>query len=144
MTNYYCSRCQKSFTRDTARCPSCLRTSTVSLEQTTGDQKSRPNPTLAPSLWTFNTVGFTLHNRRDEKSDGSVVMTHSFCILFLPIFPISAYRVLPHSEKDAYFFVSREPLAEADWWLRFLGPMGLVCIVLVTVAWLSLSQRCAS
>ena len=40
-------------------------------------------------------VGFSLLGCRDPRPDGSFVTTKFFCILYLPLVPISSWRVLP-------------------------------------------------
>ena len=57
----------------------------------------------APTMYTLNGFGTSLYGRRDERSDGSYVATRYAVALFVPVFPIDAYRVTPRAEGGWYF-----------------------------------------
>lgn len=63
----------------------------------------------APTLYTVNGIGTTLYGRRDERSDGTYVATLCFCLLFVPVIPISAYRVL--AQEQGWIFLGKVPLS---------------------------------
>ena len=70
----------------------------------------------APSLSTINGVGFTLYGRSDyDQETNSYATTHYFVFLFIPIFPISRYRVI-YTGSDQYRFLGKLPLRKIDRW----------------------------
>jgi hypothetical protein len=71
----------------------------------------------APSLFTLNGFGTGLYGTRDQAPDGSVVKTYCVSGLFIPLIPLSAYRVLDHGEGH-YSFLHKEKLSTfAKGWL---------------------------
>ena len=68
----------------------------------------------APSLSTINGIGFKLYGSTDARHDGSYMATYYFVFLFLPIFPISRYRVT--SDGTRYQFLGKGPLRDFDKW----------------------------
>ncbi|MDH5491374.1 MAG: hypothetical protein OEY14_05420, partial [Myxococcales bacterium] len=64
----------------------------------------------APALFTLNGIGVGLYGSRDARPDDSYVATHCICFLFVPIFPLSAYRVR-HEGGRSYSFLSQVPLS---------------------------------
>jgi hypothetical protein len=69
---------------------------------------SRP-VTKAPALIRLNGIGAGLYGRRDARPDGSYVATYCVSVLWVPILPLTAYRVL--RDGDQYLFMSKEPLS---------------------------------
>ncbi len=65
----------------------------------------------APSLFTLNGCGLKLYGSRDQhpQSD-SYVTTLFITLIFIPIFPIKAYRVVA-SSSNSYYFLGKEPLS---------------------------------
>jgi tetratricopeptide (TPR) repeat protein len=53
----------------------------------------RPIRGGAPSLVTVNGFGTGLYGSRDHDPEGSYIATRCVCLLFLPVFPLAAYRV---------------------------------------------------
>jgi len=71
----------------------------------------------APSLFTFNGFGTGLYGSRDPGPDGSVVKTYALCGLFIPLIPLSAYRVMDHG-GGSYSFLHKDKLSGfAKGWL---------------------------
>ena len=69
----------------------------------------------APSLTTFNGIGFTLYGSTDKNpADGSYIATYYFVLLYLPIFPIARYRVIPTA--GGFRFLGRGSLRTFDKW----------------------------
>jgi hypothetical protein len=68
----------------------------------------------APSLSTINGIGFKLYGSTDVKRDGSYMSTYYFVFFFLPIFPISRYRIL--TDGTRYQFLGKGPLRDFDKW----------------------------
>lgn len=68
----------------------------------------------APSLHTINGIGATLYGNTDPKPDGSHMATYYFVFFFVPIFPISRYRVMPTG--GGYRFLGKGPLRPFDYW----------------------------
>ena len=54
--------------------------------------------------FTFNGVGTTYYGRRDKAEDGSYIATKWFVVAYLPIVPLSSYRMRPVS-GGAYLVV---------------------------------------
>lgn len=72
--------------------------------------RSGPRPIeRAPSLFRVNGCGTGLYGERDNASDGSYVATYCLCILWIPIFPLTAYRVR-QVDSNTYQFSAKEPL----------------------------------
>ncbi|MDI3282557.1 hypothetical protein [Polyangium sp. 15x6] len=85
----------------------------------------------APTLFTLNGIGFRLYGARDRWPDGSYVATYCFCVLFVPIVPVAAYRVRD-VDSTTYQFLAKEPLGPiAKVWrgLALLGTLGAVASV---------------
>ena len=82
----------------------------------------RPRPLRhAPAMTTINGIGTRLYGGRDPRPDGSVIGTLYFVVLFIPIVPLSAYRVLKHG-NGRYSFQSQCKLGGfALWYRRVLG-----------------------
>ena len=68
----------------------------------------------APSLHTINGIGTTLYGNTDPKPDGSHMATYYFVFFFIPIFPISRYRVIPTG--GGYRFLGKGSLRPFDYW----------------------------
>lgn len=69
----------------------------------------------APSLSTINGVGFRLYGSTDEDpSNGSHMATYYFVVLFVPLFPLARYRVVP--TEGGYQFLGKGKLRSFDKW----------------------------
>ncbi|WNJ99972.1 hypothetical protein L2D14_00770 [Thalassospiraceae bacterium LMO-JJ14] len=67
----------------------------------------------APTLWTLNGFGFTLYGSTDvDPVSRSHIATYYFTALFIPIFPISRYRVI--QDGNNYRFLGKAPLRQFD------------------------------
>lgn len=66
-------------------------------------------PAEAPTMYTLNGVGTSLYGSYQEGEDGLHVGTFWFVVLFLPIFPISAYLVA-RAEEGGFYFFGKTPL----------------------------------
>jgi hypothetical protein len=64
----------------------------------------------APALVRINGCGVGLYGARDRAADGSYVATHCVSVLFIPVFPLAAYRVIRQG-GGSYLFLCREPLS---------------------------------
>ncbi|MDB6024181.1 MAG: hypothetical protein JWM68_404 [Verrucomicrobiales bacterium] len=85
-----------------------------------------------PSLFTLNGIGAKVYGRRDyDLETNTYVTTHCFCVLFIPIFAMGAYRVA--DAERGWYFLGKEPLSSfARNWNRC---MGALCVVLaLTIA----------
>jgi hypothetical protein len=81
-----------------------------------------------PTLWTYNGIGVGFSGSRDRWEDGSYATTHCFKIIYIPIWPIGAYRVIDGEEDGNYYILAREPLsgfAKAWRWI-FLASIVLI------------------
>ena len=66
----------------------------------------------APSMFTFNGIGTTLYGKRAfDKTTQTYVATLFFVFLFIPLFPIAAYRV-KHVGRNQYQFFGKVPLTK--------------------------------
>ena len=76
--------------------------------------------TKVPPLSTVNGIGFTVYGRRDFDADtGTYVKTYVFCILFVPLFAVRAYRVA--DAVPGWYFLGRVPLSGlAKFWNFFV------------------------
>jgi hypothetical protein len=82
----------------------------------------------APSLFRINGCGVGLYGKRDEAPDGTYIATYFISLLFIPVFPLTAYRVR-EVEGNAYQFFTREslgPVARAWQRLVLAGVAGLL------------------
>ncbi|MGZ3458374.1 MAG: hypothetical protein ACXU86_07680, partial [Archangium sp.] len=69
-----------------------------------------PRPlTGAPALFRVNGCGVALYGKRDEAPDGTYVATYFISLLFIPVFPLTAYRVRD-TGHNAYQFFAKESL----------------------------------
>jgi hypothetical protein len=83
----------------------------------------------APSLSTFNGIGFKLYGATDKDSaTGSYLSTYYFVFLFIPIFPICRYRVT--SSGDSYRFFGKAPLRSFDKWHLAIS-IGLIVLLII-------------
>lgn len=63
----------------------------------------------APTLYTVNGIGTMMYGRRDAQPDGSYVATVFLCLVFIPLIPLSSYRVLPQGQ--GWLFYGKVPLS---------------------------------
>jgi hypothetical protein len=83
-----------------------------------------------PGMFTFNGIGTRLIGRQQEAPDGTYIGTLWFTIVFLPVWAISSYLVLP-AEKG-WHFLAKTPLPTAHRLSRWL--VGAVAGALVVWA----------
>jgi hypothetical protein len=70
-----------------------------------------PRPlTSAPALFRLNGCGVGLYGQRDRRPDGSYIATYCLCLLFIPVLPLTAYRVRDAGD-NRYQFSAREHLS---------------------------------
>jgi hypothetical protein len=69
-----------------------------------------------PSLTTINGIGMTVYGSRDYDTEtGTYVKTLCFCVLFIPLFFVRAYRVA--DAPSGWYFIGQVPLSRlAKWW----------------------------
>jgi hypothetical protein len=85
----------------------------------------------APSLFTFNGIGFRLYGATDDDSQTrSYVSTLYFVVLYVPIFPIARYRVIPAGR--GYRFLGQLPLTRGNYWIS--GTSALTALGLFALA----------
>ncbi len=89
-----------------------------------------------PALSTVNGIGCCVYGGRDfDAESGTYVKTHAFCILFIPIVFLGAYRVAD-APSGGWYFLGRVPLsALARAWNYFLLS-GILCLAGL-IAWIS-------
>src|ERR1041385_1251959 len=75
-----------------------------------------------PVLATVNGIGFSMFGNRDFDSETrTYVKTHCFCLIFVPLIAIGAYRVA--DAERGWYFLGRERLSSfaKSWNIGFLG-----------------------
>ena len=80
-----------------------------------------------PVLHTINGIGFNVYGQRDwDAETRTYVKTHCFCVFFIPLLALGAYRVVDASSRS-WYFIGKEPLSTlARFWnglLAFLAVM---------------------
>ncbi len=92
-----------------------------------------PQPiTSAPTLFSLNGFGLGMYGSRD-RIGSTVIKTHSICLLFVPVMPLSAYRV--ESAEDGYYFLSKDKLsvfARGYRALALLAVVGVIAFIVVS------------
>jgi hypothetical protein len=87
-----------------------------------------PEPlSKAPQLFRWNGFGVGLYGARDRRGD-THVSTHCISALWVPIIPLSAYRVTNHGD-DSYTFYAKEKLSSFAIWARRAVAIGVVLII---------------
>lgn len=86
----------------------------------------------APSLGRVNGIGFAIYGKSDyEPHTSSYAATYYFTVLFVPLFPIRRYRVIP--TQNGYRFLGKVPLRAFDKWHLGIA-IGLILIWLFSLA----------
>lgn len=86
----------------------------------------RPMGGSAPALMRINGIGVGLYGDRDRRPDGSYIATHCFCVLFVPLIALGAYRVI-NQGNGLYTFLAKERLSPfaRGWNWSLLAMLGL-------------------
>jgi hypothetical protein len=71
----------------------------------------------APALFSLNGFGVILYGKRDPAPNGSHVATTYLTALFVPVFPLSSYRVIPE-DGGRYLFLGKVPLSRPQQFFR--------------------------
>ena len=66
--------------------------------------------TGVPPLFRINGCGASIYGERDRRPDGSYITTYCVALLFVPVWPVSAYRVIDQG-NGSYSFLAREQLS---------------------------------
>jgi len=101
-----------------------------------------PNDSV-PTLYRFNGIGVGFYGSRDRWPDGSYATTHCVSALWIPIFPLTAWRV--RDEGTGYRVLAREQLsrfARLSRWVM-LGGLALAIAGYATVAHFTDPERLA-
>ncbi len=92
-----------------------------------------PQPiSSAPTLFSLNGFGLGMYGSRD-RIGSTVIKTHSICMLFVPVMPLSAYRV--ESAEDGCYFLSKDKLsvfARGYRALALLAIVGLIAFIVIS------------
>jgi hypothetical protein len=83
----------------------------------------------APSLSTVNGIGLAMYGRRDyDEETNTYVGTHFFCLLFIPVLAVGAYRVVD-APGGGWYFIGKVPLSSVarryNWLIAFLILFGV-------------------
>jgi predicted Zn-dependent protease len=88
--------------------------------------------TAPPGLSTINGIGTTVVGRRDyDPETGTYVKTYVFCVLFIPIFTLAAYRVADAGQ--GWYFLGKVPLSR---FARFWNS-GVVLLIAGLAGWIA-------
>ena len=64
-----------------------------------------------PILHTINGIGLSVHGQRDwDAETRTYVKTHCFCVFFIPLLALGAYRVV-EAGPGSWYFIGKEPLS---------------------------------
>jgi hypothetical protein len=94
-----------------------------------GLNASRPI-TSAPTLFRLNGCGVGLYGERDRGPDGSYIATYCLSVLWIPVLPLTAYRV-KKVDGNRYMFGTKEVLGPVTRAWR----AGVVALGLGAAAW---------
>jgi hypothetical protein len=74
--------------------------------------------TSPPSMMTLNGFGVRIYGRRDRRKDGSYIGTRYLTALFVPVFPLDAFR-MSDAGGGRYYFYAKAPLGgTAELWRK--------------------------
>jgi len=81
-----------------------------------------------PALFGINGFGLRLYGSRDQRDDGTYVITRYITALFVPLVPLDAYRVMS-ADDDGWYFQGKVDLSSVARWWRRLALLGVVLAV---------------
>jgi cellulose synthase operon protein C len=84
---------------------------------------------VAPTLFRFNGCGVALYGRRDARDDGSYVATRYVALLFIPVYPLDAFRVTP--ANFGFRFHGKAQLDPRAHWIRRLAVAVALAVAVV-------------
>jgi hypothetical protein len=97
---------------------------------------------VSSGTFTFNGIGTILYGRRDEGTDGSYVTTEWVVLVWVPIFPLRSWRVLPTGESTTAIVYNsvgyhriRVPLNAHQVRNGYAVTMAIVAIVTAMAVW---------
>lgn len=94
---------------------------------------SRPLRGGPPSLFTLNGFGMGLYGARDHDAEGAYIATYCLCLLFVPVLPLSAYRVKRVSGTTYRFFAKERLSAFARAAQALVGIAAITAVAAVGV-----------
>jgi hypothetical protein len=80
-----------------------------------------------PSLGTYNGIGAGFYGRRDSWPDGSYATTQCVSVLWIPVFPLGAWRV--RDAEDGYHILAREQLSSFARLVRWCMPAAIALVI---------------
>ena len=88
----------------------------------------------APSLRTVNGFGFALYGSSDyDEATRSYSTTHYFVGFFVPIFPVSRYRVI-NTGPSGYRFLGKIPFRRLDRWHLGISLTAIAALIIIIAA----------
>ncbi len=79
-----------------------------------------------PTMQTINGVGTTLYGKHQpNNADQTYIATNWFAFVFVPIFPISSWLVLPSGKARSWYFLAKTPHPPWAEWQRVAVLVGL-------------------
>ena len=97
------------------------------LAKAAGEELVAPRPLNGkmPSLWTYNGFGLRFSGKRDRWPDGSYATTQCVSALWIPLFPIAAYRVAD-DDDGGWYVMAREQLSKLARVVRYTIVLAIV------------------
>lgn len=82
-----------------------------------------------PSLFTINGIGVSMCGKRDfDPVTGTYIKTRCFCLVFVPVFPLDAYRVADAPGRG-WYFLGKERVSGFARGVRWCGLAAVACFV---------------
>jgi cellulose synthase operon protein C len=96
----------------------------------------------APSLFSFNSIGFGVYGARDRDDDGAYSLTRYLIVLFIPVLPLDAFRVYD-ADEGGWHFIGKTALPgwQRLWQRGFLAAIALGVISLGVNGYLNNPDR---
>jgi hypothetical protein len=101
------------------------------ISRAAADELKAPRPLgprdSAPSLGRYNGIGVGFYGRRDEWPDRSYATTHCFSVFWIPVLPLSAWRV--RDARGGYQVLAREQLSSFARNVRWAMPALIALLI---------------
>ena len=83
----------------------------------------------APALFRINGIGVGMYGKRDiDPVTGTYIKTRCFCVVFVPVFPIDAFRVADGPGRG-WYFLGKERVGGFARGVRWCGLAAVACFV---------------
>ena len=86
-----------------------------------------------PSLFTINGFGLGMYGKRDfDAATGTYIKTRCLCAIFIPIFPLDAYRVA-NAQGRGWYFLGKEKVAGFAKVWRWCVSVGVILAIATAI-----------